>query len=166
VRGEGYFRITLPDGRTAYSRDGSFQTDAQGQIVTKDGYVLDPAITVPQNATAITISGTGVVQATVPGQTAPQDVGQIQLARFINKSGLESLGDNLFIETAASGAAQSANPGAEGYGTLQQKFLEEANVNAVTEISDLIAAQRAYEMNARVIRSGDELLQATAQLGR
>ncbi|WP_376803405.1 flagellar basal-body rod protein FlgG [Candidatus Raskinella chloraquaticus] len=166
IRGEGYFRVTLPDGRTAYSRDGSFQTDAQGQIVTKDGYVLDPAITVPQNATAITISGTGVVQATVPGQTAPQDVGQIQLARFINKSGLESLGDNLFIETAASGAAQAANPGAEGYGTLQQKFLEEANVNAVTEISDLIAAQRAYEMNARVIRSGDELLQATAQLGR
>lgn len=166
IRGEGYFRVTLPDGRTAYTRDGSFQTDAQGQIVTKDGYVLDPAITVPQNATAVTISSTGLVQVTVPGQTAPQDLGQIQLARFVNKSGLESLGDNLFVETAASGAAQSANPAADGYGNLLQKYLEDANVNAVTEITDLISAQRAYEMNSRVIRAGDEILQATAQLGR
>lgn len=166
IRGDGYFRVTLPDGRTAYTRDGSFQTDAQGQLVTKDGYTVDPVISVPQNATSVSVSSTGLVQATVPGQTAPQTLGQIQLSRFINRAGLESLGDNLFIETAASGPAQSANPGADGYGNLLQKFLEDSNVNAVTEISDLIAAQRAYEMNARVVTAGDQLLQATAQLGR
>jgi flagellar basal-body rod protein FlgG len=157
VRGEGYFRISLPDGRTAYTRDGSFQLDAEGRLVTKDGFLLESGLTVPRNAQSVTINQSGAVLATVPGQQQPQEVGQIQLARFINRSGLESIGDNLFLETPASGPAQSANPGAEGNGTLLQKYLEEANVNAVSEISDLIAAQRAYEMNARVIRSADEM---------
>jgi flagellar basal-body rod protein FlgG len=162
VRGEGYFRISLPDGRTAYTRDGSFQLDAEGRLVTKDGYQLDPAITIPPNAQSVTISSAGSVQVTLQGQTQSQEVGQIQLSRFINKSGLESIGDNLFLETPASGAPQTANPGAEGNGNLLQKYLEEANVNAVSEIADLIAAQRAYEMNSRVVRSADEMLSNSA----
>src|SRR5919206_4786249 len=160
IRGEGFFRIRLPDGRTAYTRDGSFDLSAQGQLVTRDGYLLDPAITVPQTATSVTISATGAVQATLPGQTAPQALGQFQLSRFVNKVGLESIGDNLFIETAASGPAISSLPGAEGFGNLQQSYLEEANVNAVTEISSLIAAQRAYEMNSKVITAADQMMSA------
>jgi flagellar basal-body rod protein FlgG len=166
IRGDGFFRIRLPDGRTAYSRDGSFDLDSQGQLVTRDGYLVDPGITVPQNATAVTISAAGAVQATVPGQTQPQVLGQIQLARFINKSGLESMGDNLFLETPASGPAIDGNPGQEGFGNLQQAYLEEANVNAVTEISSLIAAQRAYEMNARIITAADQMLSSTTQMFR
>lgn len=162
IRGEGYFRIQLPDGRTAFTRDGSFQTDAEGRIVTKDGFLLESGITVPQNAQSVTISQTGSIQVMIPGQQQAQEIGQIQLARFINKAGLESIGDNLFLETQASGAAQAANPGTEGNGTLLQKYLEEANVNAVSEIADLIAAQRAYEMNARVIRSADEMYSNSA----
>ena len=122
IRGEGLFRVTLPDGRTAYTRDGSFDLSAQGQLVTRDGYLLDPAITVPQTATAVTISATGAVQATLPGQTAPQALGQFQLSRFVNKVGLESIGDNLFIETAASGPAINGLPGAEGFGGFAEAF--------------------------------------------
>jgi flagellar basal-body rod protein FlgG len=166
IRGEGFFRVTLPDGRTAYTRDGSFDLSASGQLVTRDGYLLDPAITVPQTATAVTISATGAVQATLPGQTAPQALGQFQLSRFVNKVGLESIGDNLFIETAASGPAISSLPGAEGFGNLQQSYLEEANVNAVTEISSLIAAQRAYEMNSKVVTAADQMLSTTTQMFR
>ena len=166
IRGEGFFKIRMPDGRTAYSRDGSFDLDSQGQLVTRDGYLVDPGITVPQNATAVTISGSGAVQATIPGQTEPQVLGQIQLARFINKSGLESLGDNLFTETPASGPAIDGNPGSDGFGNLQQSYLEEANVNAVTEISSLIAAQRAYEMNARIVTAADQMLSSTTQMFR
>jgi flagellar basal-body rod protein FlgG len=166
IRGEGFFKIRMPDGRTAYSRDGSFDLDSQGQLVTRDGYLVDPGITVPQNATAVTISGSGAVQATIPGQTEPQVLGQIQLARFINKSGLESLGDNLFAETPASGPAIDGNPSSEGFGNLQQSYLEEANVNAVTEISSLIAAQRAYEMNARIVTAADQMLSSTTQMFR
>ena len=166
VRGDGFFRIRLPDGRTAYTRDGSFDLDAQGQIVTRDGYLLDPAITVPPSAETVSISATGSVEARVPGQTQPEALGQIQLARFINKAGLESMGDNLFLETAASGPAIDGNPGSEGFGNLQQSYLEEANVNAVTEISSLIAAQRAYEMNARIITAADQMLSSTTQMFR
>lgn len=147
VRGEGYFKIRMPDGRAAYTRDGGFDLDAQGQLVTKDGYVVEPGITVPNTATSVTVGATGAVQATLPGQTAAQSLGQIQLSRFVNKTGLDSIGDNLFVETPASGPAIDANPGTDGMGNLQQAYLEEANVNAVTEISSLIAAQRAYEMN-------------------
>jgi len=166
VRGDGFFRIRLPDGRTAYTRDGSFDLDSQGQIVTRDGYLLDPAVTVPPSAESVSISATGAVEARVLGQTQPEALGQIQLARFINKAGLESMGDNLFLETAASGPAIDGNPGSEGFGNLQQSYLEEANVNAVTEISSLIAAQRAYEMNARIITAADQMLSSTTQMFR
>lgn len=164
VQGDGFFRIRLPDGRTAYTRDGSFDLDAQGQLVTRDGHLVDPGVTVPENARAVQIGPTGTVQATLPGQTQPQVLGQLQLARFINRSGLESMGDNLFVETAASGPAIDGTPGEEGFGKLQQGFLEEANVNAVTEISSLISAQRAYEMNARIVTAADQMLSATIQL--
>ena len=166
IRGEGYLRIAMPDGRTAYTRDGGLELDSQGRVVTKDGYLLDPGITVPQDTLSVSISAAGQVQARLPGQTAPQDLGQIQLARFINKTGLESIGDNLFVETAASGPAIDGAPNTEGFGTLQQGHLEEANVNAVTELSSLIAAQRAYEMNARIITAADQMLSATTQMFR
>jgi flagellar basal-body rod protein FlgG len=166
VRGDGFFRVRMPDGRTAYTRDGSFDLDNQGQVVTKDGYIVEPGITVPQNASKVSISATGQVQATVPGQVQPQDLGQMQLARFVNRVGLESIGDNLFLETAASGQAIDGNAGTEGFGSIQQSYLEESNVNAVVEISSLIAAQRAYEMNSRVISATDQMMQATSQLFR
>jgi flagellar basal-body rod protein FlgG len=166
IRGEGFFRVQMPDGRIAYTRAGSFEIDAEGRIVTPEGYVLDPIITVPQDANGITINQQGVVQVVQTGQTVPTELGQIQLARFVNKSGLEPIGDNLFLETASSGAPQTGNPGVEGLGTLLQGHLEQANVNAVTEISDLIAAQRAYSMNARVVSAADEMLQSTSQMMR
>jgi flagellar basal-body rod protein FlgG len=166
IRGEGFFRIQMPDGTIAYTRDGSFELNQDGVLVTVDGYTVDPGITVPANATDVTISASGEVQVALPGQTAPQVIGQLQLSRFINKTGLESIGDNLFLETAASGEPITDNPSNEGFGSLLQRNLEEANVNSVTEISDLIAAQRAYEMNARVITAADSMLQATSTLGR
>jgi flagellar basal-body rod protein FlgG len=163
IRGEGFFRITMPDGRTGYTRDGSFERDAAGTIVTADGYPIDPAITVPGNASGLTINAQGVVSAVVGNASTPTVLGTVQLARFVNKSGLEPIGQNLFLETASSGPAQVANPGDEGYGTLLQNNLEAANVNPVSEISDLIAAQRAYEMNSRVIRAADEMMSSTIQ---
>ena len=166
VRGEGFFRVTLPDNRTAYSRDGALDLDSQGRLVTPEGNLIDPGITVPANASSVTISATGIVSALTPGNTAPQQLGQITLTRFINKTGLESIGDNLFVETAGSGTAIDGTPGSEGFGTLQQGFIEESNVNAVTEVSSLIAAQRAYELNARVITASDQMLNAAAQIFR
>ncbi|WP_375459919.1 flagellar basal-body rod protein FlgG [uncultured Enterovirga sp.] len=166
VRGEGLFKVRMPDGRTAYTRDGSFDLDNAGQIVTRDGYVLEPGITIPQNTTGVTISATGQVQASLTGQTAPTIAGQLQLSRFINKVGLEAIGDNLFIETAASGQPVDGNPGQDGFGNLQQSYLEEANVNAVTEISSLIAAQRAYEMNSKVVTAADQMLSSASQMFR
>ncbi len=164
IRGDGFFRIQMPDGTTAYTRDGSFELDANGQLVTVDGYIVDPGITVPQDASSVTINAEGTVQVTLPGQPAPQEIGQLQMARFINKSGLEGIGDNLYRETGASGPEIAGTAGTEGFGSLLQGHLEEANVNAVTEISDLIAAQRAYEMNARVVSAADSMLEATANL--
>jgi flagellar basal-body rod protein FlgG len=161
IRGEGFFRVLMPDGRTAYTRDGSFEIDAKGTLVTADGWTVDPAITVPANSTGFTVNAQGVVQVTVGNSSTSTTVGQVQLARFINKSGLEAIGNNLFLETASSGAPQVANPGDEGYGTLLQNQLEQGNVNSVSEISDLIAAQRAYEMNSRVIRAADEMMSAS-----
>ncbi|MDQ0471432.1 flagellar basal-body rod protein FlgG [Labrys wisconsinensis] len=166
VRGEGYFRIQLPDGRTAYTRDGSFERDAQGQLVTADGYVVDPGITIPENASGITINPQGVVSGTLPGQTAPTEFGQLQLSRFVNKTGLEALGDNLFLETAASGQPQTGTAGIDGMGNLLQGYLEQANVNSVSEISDLIAAQRAYEMNSKVVSAADQMLQSATGMFR
>jgi flagellar basal-body rod protein FlgG len=166
IRGEGLFRIRLPDGRTAYTRDGSFDLDAQGQLVTRDGYQVEPGITIPNNALSVTIGSQGTVEVTLPGQTAPQQLGQLQLARFVNKVGLESMGDNLFMETAASGPAIDGVAGGEGFGTVQQYYLEEGNVQAVTELSSLIAAQRAYEMNSKVISAADQMMQSTTQIMR
>jgi flagellar basal-body rod protein FlgG len=166
IRGEGFFRVTLPDGRTAYTRAGSFERDDQGRIVTPEGYLLDPQLTIPANATGVTINQSGQVSVTIPNQTQPTELGQMQLARFVNKNGLQPIGDNLFLETASSGTPQLSNPGVDGSGTLLQRQLETANVNAVTEISDLIAAQRAYSMNAKVVSAADEMLQSTAQMIR
>jgi flagellar basal-body rod protein FlgG len=166
IRGEGFFQIDLPDGRTAYTRDGSFELDATGKLVTVDGYTVNPGITIPNNASNITVNSVGQVSAVVGNATTSTVLGQLQLARFVNKSGLEAIGDNLFLETAASGSPQQAVPGTEGYGTTLQRYLEAANVNSVTELTDLISAQRAYEMNAKVITASDEMLQATANLSR
>ena len=164
IRGEGFFRIQMPNGTIGYTRDGSFTTDSQGQLVTSQGYVLDPGITIPPNATNIAISASGAVQVQIPGQAAMQDVGKIQLSHFANKSGLEAIGDNLFAQTSASGDPITADATTDGLGDLEQGYLEEANVNAVTEISSLITAQRAYEMNSRVITAADQMQQAATQM--
>jgi flagellar basal-body rod protein FlgG len=166
IKGEGFFRVLLPDGQTAYTRDGSFEINAEGNLVTVDGYLVDPTINVPQDAKSVTINTEGVVEVTLAGQTTPQNVGQLQLARFANKGGLSAIGENLFLETAASGEANVGTPGQDGFGTTLQKYLEASNVNAVAELSDLIAAQRAYEMNAKVISSADEMMQTTANILR
>jgi flagellar basal-body rod protein FlgG len=166
IRGEGFFKIQMPDGTYAYTRDGSFQMDAQGRIVTPKGNVVQPGITVPQNTTAITINSQGQVSATVSGTTTPTVLGQLTLTRFVNKAGLQPTGDNLFVETPASGTPQDGTAGTDGMGDLLQSNLEQANVEAVTEISDLIAAQRAYEMNAKVITAADQMLSATSNLMR
>lgn len=164
IRGEGFFRIQMPDGTVAYTRDGSFELDGLGQLVTVDGYIVDPGITVPNNASNFTINAQGTVQVILPGQPDPQILGQLQLARFVNKGGLEGIGDNLYRETAASGPEIVGVGGDEAFGQIIQRHLEQANVNAVVEISDLIAAQRAYEMNSRVVSSADAMLEATANL--
>ena len=166
VRGEGFFKISMPDGRTAYSRDGSFELGAQGRLVTASGNVVQPGITVPQNATSVVINTQGQVSVTLPGSTTPSQIGQIELSIFVNKAGLQGIGDNLYLETPASGAAQNGTPASDGFGNLQQGNLEQANVEAVSEISDLIAAQRAYEMNAKVITAADQMLSATSNLMR
>ena len=164
VQGDGYFQVTLPSGDTAYTRDGTFSLSPTGEIVTADGYVVQPGITVPVNATAVTIDTSGEVQATIPGQTAPALVGTFQLANFPNPSGLDSQGGNLLIATAASGNAVTGNPGAPGFGTTMQGFVETSNVNVVTEITNLITAQRAYEMNSKVITASDEMLSTLTNL--
>ncbi len=164
VQGRGFFRVQLPSGEDAYTRAGNFSLSATGQIVTSDGYTVQPGITVPSNATDITISKDGQVQATMPGQTSAQVVGQLELATFPNDAGLDPQGDNLFLETAASGSPSVATPGSTGVGTLLQGFLETSNVNAVTEISSLITAQRAYEMNSKVITAADEMMSVTSNL--
>jgi flagellar basal-body rod protein FlgG len=166
IRGEGFFKILMPDGTFSYTRDGSFQMDAQGRIVTPKGNVVQPGITVPPNSTGLTINPQGQVSATVPGSTTPTVLGQLVLTRFVNKAGLQPIGDNLFTETPASGTPQDGTANTDGYGDLQQGNLEQANVEAVTEISDLIAAQRAYEMNAKVITAADQMLSATANMLR
>jgi flagellar basal-body rod protein FlgG len=166
IRGDGFFRILLPDGRTAYSRDGSFEMDAQGRLVTAQGYVVQPGITFPQNARNITINAQGQVSAIVGTETTPTQVGQIEMSIFVNKAGLQAQGDNLYLETPASGTPQNGTPNAEGFGNLLQGNLEQANVEAVSEISDLIAAQRAYEMNAKVISAADQMLTSTTAMMR
>ncbi len=163
IQGRGYFQVQLPDGSTAYSRDGSFKLSAEGTIVTSQGYTVQPAITVPNNAQSISINSSGEVEITLQGQTTPTQLGQFQLATFVNPNGLEALGDNLFMETPASGNALVNNPGLDGTGTILQGYLENSNVNPVTEITSLIVAQRAYEMNTKVLTAVDKMLQSLNQ---
>jgi flagellar basal-body rod protein FlgG len=164
IQGRGYFQVSMPDGTTGYTRAGNFAADADGRLVTSEGYPLEPAITVPTDAISISVSRDGVVEATLQGQVAPQQLGQLELAAFVNPAGLEAQGDNLFTETAASGSPNVSTPTSPGFGSLIQGFLETSNVNAVEEISALIVAQRAYEMNAKVITASDEMLQTATQV--
>jgi flagellar basal-body rod protein FlgG len=166
IRGEGFFKIQVPDGTYAYTRDGSFMMDAQGRVVTAQGNPVQPTITVPQNASGLTINAQGQVSVLLPGSTTPTTVGQIGLTRFINKAGLNPIGDNLFTDTPASGTPQDGIANTDGFGDMQQSNLEQANVEVVTEISDLIAAQRAYEMNAKVVSAADQMMQSTANMFR
>ncbi len=164
VQGNGYFQVLLPSGETAYTRDGTFGLSPAGEIVTADGYVVQPGITIPSNAANVTINPAGVVQVTVSGQTVPQTVGTLQLAIFPNEAGLDAQGDNLFVQSAASGNAVTGNPGLPGFGTVMQGFIETSNVNVVSEITSLITAQRAYEMNSRVITTSDQMLSTLTNL--
>jgi flagellar basal-body rod protein FlgG len=164
IQGRGYFQVTLPSGETGYTRDGSFQVSDQGELVTADGYPVQPGITIPQGALDVTISKTGEVQVKVAGDPQPQAIGQLELANFMNEAGLDAQGGNMFLETAASGQATIAAPGEPGFGTLAQGFVEASNVNPVSEITALITAQRAYEMNSRVVKTADEMLATTSQL--
>jgi len=164
IQGEGYYIVQMPDGRDAYTRAGNFSLNADGQVVTEDGFTVAPGVSVPSDAVSVSINREGIVQAIMADGSTPQDVGALELARFINPPGLEAIGDNLFLETAASGSANRGQPGAVGFGTLMQGFLETSNVNAVTEISSLITAQRAYEMNSKVITATDEMLRTASNL--
>jgi flagellar basal-body rod protein FlgG len=164
IKGRGFFQVTLPDGSTAYTRDGSLKLSNTGQIVNADGYLLQPAITVPPTATDLTINANGQVLATIPGQVNQQLLGQLQIANFINEPGLQSTGDNLLVETEASGPPTVGNPGDVGFGQLQQNFLEQSNVNMVSEMTDLITAQRAYEINSKVIQTSDSMLGTITQI--
>jgi flagellar basal-body rod protein FlgG len=166
VQGDGYFKIQLPDGTYAYTRDGSFQMDAQGRIVTAQGNVVQPGITIPPNSSSLTINSQGQVSVIPQGSTTPTILGQFTVTSFLNEAGLLPVGDNLFTETPASGAPQDGLAGANGLGSLQQGNLENSNVEPVTEISDLISAQRAYEMNSKVISAADQMLQTTSGLYR
>lgn len=164
IEGRGYLRIQTPSGSEAYTRAGALGRSAEGQLVTPDGYLVQPGIAIPQDATDVAISQQGQVTVRLPGQTAPQQVGQLDLAIFVNEGGLEAQGDNLFLETAASGPAIVGQPGTQGYGQIRQGFLETANVNPVAEITSLITAQRAYEMNAKVISASDEMMSMASRL--
>jgi len=166
IRGEGFFKIQLPDGSFAYTRDGSFQMDAQGRIVTAQGLLVQPGITIPQNSSSLTINSQGQVSVIVAGATNPTILGQLTLTRFINKAGLLPIGDNLFQETPASGTPQDGQAQVDGMGDIQQGNLEQANVEPVKEIADLIASQRAYEMNSKVISATDQMLQSVIGLYR
>ncbi|AWJ89357.1 flagellar basal-body rod protein FlgG [Azospirillum baldaniorum] len=164
VNGSGYFQVQLPSGDTAYTRAGNFKLSPEGIIVTADGYPVQPAITIPAEAVDVAINASGEVMVKLDGQVAQQNVGQLQLATFANAAGLEAVGDNLFLQTGASGEAVGGNPGAPGFGRVVQGALETSNVNIVQEITTLISAQRAYEMNSKVIKTTDEMMQQASQL--
>jgi flagellar basal-body rod protein FlgG len=164
INGNGFFEVTQPDGTTAYTRDGSFQVNAQGQLVTASGLPVGGGITIPAGATSVSISPEGVVSALMPGNAAPQAVGNLAMSSFINPAGLEPRGQNLYIETAASGQPQQGTPGLNGLGTVQQGYLEGSNVNVVQELVTMIQTQRAYEMNSKAIQTSDQMLAKLAQL--
>jgi flagellar basal-body rod protein FlgG len=164
IKGKGFFQITMPDGTTAYTRDGSFKLDSTGAIVTNDGYTVQPGLTVPANAQSITIAADGTVSVQVAGQTASTTLGQLQIASFINPQGLDPLGQNLYAQTTASGDPTTGAPAANGLGTLQQGFLETSNVNVVEELVQMIQTQRAYELNSKAVSTSDQMLQRLSQL--
>lgn len=164
VQGKGFFQIELPSGEIAYTRAGSFQLSPSGEIVTADGYVVLPGIAIPDDAVDATINTSGEVLVTLTGQVTPQNVGQIELASFANQVGLQAMGNNLFLESTASGPPITGVPGEVGFGTVLQGFLETSNVDVVSEITNLIRAQRAYEMNSKVIETSDQMLQTASQL--
>lgn len=164
INGKGFFQILMPDGSTGYTRDGSFQVDSQGQVVTASGYPLQPALTIPANAQNISIGTDGTVSVTQPGTTAPTQVGSVQLANFINPAGLQSQGENLYAETAASGAPAANTPGTNGLGVVTQGFVETSNVNVVEEMVNMIQTQRAYEINSKAITVSDQMLQRLTQM--
>jgi len=164
INGQGFFQVQMPDGSAAYTRDGSFQVNAQGELVTSAGYAVNPGITVPANAQTITVGKDGTVSATVPGNAVPQQIGQLQLANFTNPAGLEPRGGNLYTETAASGAPQAGNAGANGLGAINQGMVEGSNVNVVEELVAMIQTQRAYEINSKAIQTSDQMLGRLTQL--
>lgn len=164
INGQGFFQVSLPDGTTAYTRDGSFHLDSQGQLVTSSGYALSPAITIPANAQAITVGKDGTISVTQPGQSASTQVGSIQLANFINPAGLQPQGENLFVETAASGTATTNTPGSNGVGMLNQGYVETSNVNVVEELVAMIQTQRAYEIGSKAVQTSDQMLQRLSQV--
>ena len=164
IKGNGFFQVQLPDGTTGYTRDGSFQVDQNGQLVTNNGMVLQPGITIPNTAQSVTIGQDGTVSIAVAGQTATQIQGQLQLATFVNAAGLEPRGQNLYAETTASGTPSAGAPGANGLGTLRQGFVETSNVNVVEELVSMIQTQRAYELNSKAIQASDQMLQKLGQL--
>jgi len=164
INGQGFFQVQMPDGSLAYTRDGSFQTDSQGNLVTASGYALLPNMQIPANALTTTIGRDGIVSVTTPGNATPTQLGQIQLATFVNPTGLQGQGENLFIETAASGAPLPNNPGTDGMGVLSQSFIETSNVNVAEELVNMIIAQRAYELNSRAITTSDQMLQRLTQI--
>ncbi|MBX3648509.1 MAG: flagellar basal-body rod protein FlgG [Rhodocyclaceae bacterium] len=164
IQGEGFFQIQLPDGTLGYTRDGAFQKDSQGQIVTSNGYPLSPAITIPSNALTISVGTDGVITVLQSGSATPVQVGQIQLANFVNVGGLQSMGQNLFLETASSGTATPNTPGTNGVGLLNQGYVETSNVNVVEELVNMITTQRAYEINSRAIQTSDQMLARLTQL--
>jgi flagellar basal-body rod protein FlgG len=164
IEGDGFFQITLPDGTTGYTRDGSFKEDANGSIVTAEGYFVQPQITIPQNAVSVSIGPDGTVTAQVPGSVQPQTLGQLQLARFVNPAGMTPTGDNLLLETAASGPPIVSTPGLNGAGILEDGYLENSNVSVVNEMVNMIVAQRAYEANSKAIGAADQMLQTAVQM--
>jgi len=166
IEGKGFFKVTMPDGQIAYTRSGSFKLDSEGRIVTSEGYPLDPEIVIPAQAITVTVDPDGTINVTLPGQIQPSQVGRIELADFINPAGLKAIGKNLFLPTAASGDPTTGNPGENGMGTIAQGFLEMSNVDMVTELVEMIMAQRAYEINGKVIQSADDMLQIVSNLKR
>ncbi len=164
VNGKGFFQVLMPDGSTGYTRDGSFQVDSQGQVVTASGYPVQPALTIPVDATSVTVARDGTVSVVQAGATAPTQVGSLQLANFINPAGLQSVGENLYAETAASGAPAANTPGTNGLGVLNQGYVETSNVNVVEEMVNMIQTQRAYEINSKAVTVSDQMLQRLTQI--
>ena len=166
IEGDGYFQLTLPDGNIGYIRSGAFSIDANGDVVSPEGYLLEPGINIPDNALRISVSSDGIFSVKLPGEDEETELGQIEIARFINPTGLASIGENIYLATGASGAAQVGIPSEDGYGKVKQHFLETSNVQMVTEMVNMITGQRAYEMNSKAIQTSDEMLQTVASLKR